>query len=211
MTTTDSTFVDTCSVPTPVAEAMPATTDAATVDTCAKPTAPKTKEEPTSEINLSAKVIRLLRPKVLACDENYTKNGDDNLVEQDDTMEMGYYNYLGEDKNYYWSFHGNGTNCFIPKKYAKIEIWTPAKGKGFIYFHNDSGKPIALKEAPSSSSKTIKVFHYTEDDIFCLDKGQCLGVKGEWYKVKYNNKIGYVKAKEVEWTVDFACVQEYAR
>lgn len=178
--------------------AAAATTAHAAADTNSQPTATIATEQ-IDDDEASAKVILLTRPiKVLNCDYDYDmKKGVEKTKE---VMEAGYYPYFGESKKYYFSFIGNGISCVIPKKYGKVETWTAAEGHGWVFFRNDSRKPIELKAAPSASSETLEVFP-NADDYGYPDDAVCLGVVGDWYKVEYNECTGYVKAKDVEWSV----------
>lgn len=147
----------------------------------------------------SAKVILLTRPtKLIYCDYDYDmKKG---VEKSKEVIEAGYYRYYGESKKYYFSFIGNGISCVIPKKYGKIETWTAAEGHGWVFFRNDNRTPIELMAAPSASSETLEVFP-NADDYGYPDDAVCLGVEGDWYKVDYYGCTGYVKAKDVEWSI----------
>ena len=93
----------------------------------------------------------------------------------------------------------------VPKSEYKIDIWTPEKGKGFVYRKDGVRGNINVRKGPST--KTAVVAKITEEDSnkdypdFAFD---CLGKKGEWYKIKIKGKVGYVRQDLVSWAAYFA-------
>ncbi len=93
----------------------------------------------------------------------------------------------------------------VSKKEGRVEIWTPEKGKGFVYRADGVRGNINVRKGPST--KTAVVAKITEEDSnkdypdFAFD---CLGKKNGWYKIKIKGKVGYVREDLVGWAAYFA-------
>lgn len=93
----------------------------------------------------------------------------------------------------------------VSKKEARVEIWTPEKGKGFVYRADGVTGNINVRKGPST--KTAVVAKITEEDSkkdypdFTFD---CLGKKNGWYKIRIKGKVGYVREDLVDWAGYYA-------
>lgn len=144
-----------------------------------------------------AKVVRLLRSAAtMFYDEETGKVG--NVY---DNLPAGYYNLQGETKEYYLICLGQDAPYTIPKKDAEIVEWTASQGHGYILLCNEKLTTVHLKAEPSDASKTIESF---PDPEGIPESAECIGVYGEWYKVNYAGKEGYVKRAETEWNISNA-------
>lgn len=118
-----------------------------------------------------------------------------------DTLAPGYYNYQGEAEDYYLVCLGQDSPYTIPKSDSEIVTLTAAQGHGYVLFFNEKQSTIFLKAEPSDDAKTIESF---PDPDGIPEDAECLGICGEWYKVKYGGKTAYVKRSEVEWSISCA-------
>lgn len=93
----------------------------------------------------------------------------------------------------------------VSKTKARVEIWTPEKGKGFVYRRDGVSGNINVRKGPST--RTAVVAQITEEDSkkdypdFAFD---CLGKIKGWYKIKIKGKVGYVRQDLVDWAAYFA-------
>ena len=93
----------------------------------------------------------------------------------------------------------------VSKKEARVEIWTPEKGKGFVYRRDGVSGNINVRKGPST--RTAVVAQITEEDSkkdypdFTFD---CLGKANGWYKISIKGKVGYVRQDLVEWAAYYA-------
>ncbi len=93
----------------------------------------------------------------------------------------------------------------VSKKEARVEIWTPEKGKGFVYRKDGVTGNINVRKGPST--RTAVVAQITEEDSakdypdFAFD---CLGKTKGWYKISIKGKVGYVREDLVGWAAYYA-------
>ena len=83
----------------------------------------------------------------------------------------------------------------VPKCGRRVVKYKASKGQGVIWCKR-VGRVNVYSRA-SRKSEIIGQLKY--EDGYVPETYPCLGKKRSWYKVKVNNKIGYVPAKLVEW------------
>lgn len=144
-----------------------------------------------------AKIVKLRSTApTMYYDEESGKVGD-----VSDNLAPGYYNYQGETKEYYLVCLGQDGPYTIPRKDAEIITWTAAEGHGYVLMCNEKHTTVLMKAKPADDSKTIESFQDPDGIPECAE---CLAVSGEWYKVKFEGKTGYVKRTECEWNISSA-------
>lgn len=145
----------------------------------------------------TAKVVKLLNTTpTMYYDEETGKVG--NVY---DNLTPGYYNYQGETKEYYLVCLGQDSPYTIPKKDSEIVTLTAEQGHGYVFLSNEKHSTVLLKAEPSDDSKTIESFPYFDG---IPEYAECLGISGEWYKVSFDGKMGYVKRQKSEWCINSA-------
>lgn len=151
----------------------------------------------TSDKAEMAKVVKLRSAApTMYYDEESGKVGD-----VSDNLAPGYYNYQGEAKEYYLVCLGQDGPYTIPRKDAEIITWTAAEGHGYVWMCNEKHSTVLMKAKPTDDSQTIESFSDPDGIPECAE---CLAVSGEWYKVKFEGKSGYVKRAECEWNISSA-------
>lgn len=83
----------------------------------------------------------------------------------------------------------------VPKAGNKVVVFSAENGQGIVYCKN-FGK-VNVRATPSTSAKLIGTVEYIEG--YVPDTYLCLGKKNNWYKIKINGKIGYVRQDLMEW------------
>lgn len=84
----------------------------------------------------------------------------------------------------------------VPKAGNRVVTFRAEAGQGVIYRRGDRHGNINVREKPSTKSLVIgKLIEYEgEPDVY-----QCAGKVGEWYKIRYDGRIGYVREDMVYW------------
>lgn len=144
-----------------------------------------------------SKVVRLLCPAATMYYDEETKT----VGNVSDSLSPGYYHYQGEVKEYYLVCLGQDGPYTIPKKDSEVVTWTAAQGHGYVLLFNEKQTTVLLKAEPSDDSQTIGQI---PDPDGIPEDAECLGVSGEWYKVRYEDKTAYVRRSETEWNVNCA-------
>lgn len=104
------------------------------------------------------------------------------------------YEYLGESADKY---HVMGQDDgWVDKTTSKIELWSAAKGKGWVYGRKANGT-VNIRQRPDTHAPVIGQLVSQKGDI--PDSARCLGVEDGWYRVNYNGTTGYVKASVAHW------------
>lgn len=147
-----------------------------------------------SEDEESAKVVRLLKP----CGAILYNEVTGELADCTIGLKPGFYNYQGESKGCYLVCVGQDGPYTIPKDFAEVMTWSAEQGHGFVYLCNDRLTTVLLKAEPSDESMTIEEFPAPEGIPDCAE---CHGITGEWYKVVYNGKSGFVRRNDSQWGV----------
>lgn len=151
----------------------------------------------TSDLVELAKVVRLRSTApTMFYDEETGKLGG-----VSDNLTPGYYNYQGETKEYYLVCLGQDGPYTIPRKDAEIITWTAAEGHGYVLMRNEKHGTVLMKAKPTDDSQTIESF---PDPDGIPEYAECLAVSGDWYRVKFEGKTGYVKRAECEWNISSA-------
>ncbi len=70
-----------------------------------------------------------------------------------------------------------------------------AAGQGIVY-PSDFGI-LNVKEKASAQSKTIATFDYKEGEL--PESFPCLGIESQYYKIKFDGKIGFVPVQSMHW------------
>lgn len=151
----------------------------------------------TSDLVEMAKVVKLrsTAPTMFYDEETGKVDG------VSDNLAPGYYNYLGETKEYYLVCLGQDGPYTIPRKDAEIITWTAAEGHGYVLMRNEKHSTVLMKVKPTDDSQTIESF---PDPDGIPEYAECLAVSGDWYRVKFEGKTGYVKRAECEWNISSA-------
>lgn len=149
-----------------------------------------------------AKVVRLLQP----CESSIYNEETGERIDCTTNLEPDYYPYQGETKDCYLVCIGQDGPYTIPKKFAEITTWSASQGHGYVLLFNEKSNTVLLKTEPNDASKTIESFPDPEGIPDCAE---CLGITGEWYKVDYYGKTGYVRRNESQWGINHseACGQ----
>lgn len=83
----------------------------------------------------------------------------------------------------------------VPKSGKRIVKYKASKGQGVIWC-----KKVGRVNVYSHASKKSEIIgQLIYEDGYVPETYPCLGKKRGWYKVKVNNKAGYVPANLVEW------------
>ncbi len=83
----------------------------------------------------------------------------------------------------------------VSKKDAHVEVWKAADGKGVVYL-KDFGKQ-KVYSSPDSNSKVVGKIEY--EDGYLPDTYPCLGLENGWFKIRLDDKTGYIKASLMNW------------
>ncbi len=103
--------------------------------------------------------------------------------------------YLGESADkYHVQAQDDG---WVDKKTSKIELWSAAKGKGWVCGRKSSGT-VNIRQRPSTQAPVVGRLESKRNSI--PDSARCLGVEKGWYKVDCNGTVGYVKASVACWS-----------
>lgn len=82
----------------------------------------------------------------------------------------------------------------VPKEGNKVVTFRADKGQGIVYPKNHGN--INVRKTPSVKSAAIAKIPAFED---LPDAYDCLGKVNGWYKIKIDDKIGYVRADFMAW------------
>ncbi|MBQ6204972.1 MAG: SH3 domain-containing protein [Prevotella sp.] len=82
----------------------------------------------------------------------------------------------------------------VPKDGNKVVTFQADKGQGIVYPKNNGN--INVRKSPTVKSAVVAKIPYFED---LPDAYDCLGKENGWYKIKIDDKIGYVRADFMEW------------
>ncbi len=83
----------------------------------------------------------------------------------------------------------------VGKTGAHVEVWKASDGKGVVYL-KDFGKQ-KVYASPDSDSKVIGRIEYEEG--YVPDTYPCLGLENGWFKIRFDDKSGYIKASLTDW------------
>lgn len=84
----------------------------------------------------------------------------------------------------------------VPKAGNRVVTFSAAAGQGIIYRRGDRHGNINVRQKPTT--KSIVVGKLIENEGI-PDVYDCLGKVGEWYKIRIDDKIGYVREDMVYW------------
>ena len=84
----------------------------------------------------------------------------------------------------------------VPKAGNRVVTFSAAAGQGVIYRRGDRRGNINVRQKPTTKSTVIGKLIENEGvpDVY-----PCAGKVGEWYKIRYEGKIGYVREDMVYW------------
>ena len=87
----------------------------------------------------------------------------------------------------------------------KVEVWTPEKGKGFVYRKDGVKGNINVRKGPGTKYPVVAQMT-EEDDLkdYPDNVCDCLGKKNGWYKISIKGKVGYVRQDLVLWAAYYA-------
>ena len=102
--------------------------------------------------------------------------------------------YLGETKDKYHVEVQD--DAWISKDGCRVEIWSPEMGKGCLSPKKSPGT-VNIRQRPDAKSPIVAKMVAVEYEL--PDLGECMGKTGNWYKVSYAGKTGYVLADLVVW------------
>lgn len=83
----------------------------------------------------------------------------------------------------------------LPKADCRLETWRAEDGKGWVYA--GYGK-TPVRSNPDNNAKVIATL-YNPGDSEMIDGLPCLGIEGNWFKVKVKGKTGYVYMDNAFW------------
>ena len=82
----------------------------------------------------------------------------------------------------------------VPKIGNKVVTFRAKDGQGILYTRC---KNVNIRLQPNLESTVIGQISY--EDGYVPETYPCLGKTDEWYKIKVDNKVGYVRHDLVEW------------
>ena len=82
----------------------------------------------------------------------------------------------------------------IPKIGNKVVTFRAKDGKGVLY---TTRQHVNIRQQPNLESTVIGQISYDPDSM--PEIYPCLGKTDEWYKIKVNDKVGYVRHDLVKW------------
>lgn len=84
----------------------------------------------------------------------------------------------------------------VPRKGNHIEVFSAKAGQGVVYRRTDREGNINVRERANIRSKVVAKIVETDGvpDVF-----PCLGKTGNWYKIRINGRVGYVREDMVDW------------
>lgn len=84
----------------------------------------------------------------------------------------------------------------VPKTGYRIVVYSAQKGQGIVYRKHIRKGNINVRKEPSLKGAVIAKIPDTED---IPDTYPCLGKTNDWFKIRINGKVGYVREDMVEW------------
>lgn len=102
--------------------------------------------------------------------------------------------YISEDDEAFYA-STQDSPITILKHGAEVKTYYAAKGQGIVYMY-DYGTLNVYKK-PNEKSKVIGSLEYEAG--YVPNTYPCLGYKKGWFKVKVNDKTGYVHKDNVAW------------
>lgn len=105
--------------------------------------------------------------------------------------------YAGETETTYVGF---GQDEFqVPKTNHKVIEISAANGEGVVYCKKP-GDVVKVYSEPSVNSTVIGNMIYESGELPLTY--ECMGKNGDWYKIRFNHKTGYVIDDSVEWAAE---------
>lgn len=84
----------------------------------------------------------------------------------------------------------------VPKAGKQVVTYSAAAGQGVVYRNLQRTGNIRVRKGPSTSSAIVALI---PDQGGLPDAYPCLGKSGNWYKIKINGKVGYVRDDMACW------------
>lgn len=119
-------------------------------------------------------------------------------------VEPGWYPYTIMNGKVALDLGQDGTTITVAQfKQFKTAVWTAAQGHGYII---EKGRAI-VRAQPNDNAKAIGRIDGEIDGY--PDDYECLGVVGDWYKIRNVDrtekwKVGYVRKPQVKWSIGSA-------
>ena len=103
-------------------------------------------------------------------------------------------NYVRETST---TYIGIGQDSFeVSKSDYNVIVLSSENGEGVVY-SKDPGVVVEVYAEPSVNSPVIGNISYASGELPLTY--ECLGKSGQWYKIRFNHKTGYVDVKSVKW------------
>lgn len=83
----------------------------------------------------------------------------------------------------------------VPKAGAVMREYSAANGQGFVYPRVKGA--VNVRKKPSIKSRKIGAIKSVEGDL--PEMLPCLGVENGWYRISFDNRVGYVRADLMGW------------
>lgn len=106
------------------------------------------------------------------------------------------------------SFNGNkleigmGQDCAeIPRSDFKIETWTAAQGHGYIIGGYNRTGTLNVRSKPSTSGAVVGRIQGNKNCDCIPEEYECLGKTKDWFKIRINGRVGYIREDLVEWQI----------
>ena len=93
----------------------------------------------------------------------------------------------------------------VKKSRSRLEHYDAANGKGWLMVNSDVPKSVNVRQRPTTRSAVVGTIEHCPDDI--PEAFTCLGLVNEegqspdwqWFKLKVNGKVGYVRQDMMIW------------
>ena len=87
----------------------------------------------------------------------------------------------------------------VPKKGNHVVTFSAANGQGVVFYDQSHTGNLNVRKSPSTNAPVITQIIDPEPMGYVPDCYECLGKVNGWYKVRVNDKVGYVRGDLLEW------------
>lgn len=84
----------------------------------------------------------------------------------------------------------------VPKAGKRVVTFSAAAGQGVVYRNQSRTGNIRVRKTPSTSAPIVALIPELDG---VPETYPCLGKSGNWYKIKINGKVGYVRDDMACW------------
>lgn len=87
----------------------------------------------------------------------------------------------------------------VSKRGNRVVTFSAANGQGVVYYDQSHTGNLNVRKSPSTNAPVITQIIDPEPMGYVPDCYECLGKVNGWYKVRVNDKVGYVRGDLLEW------------